>query len=341
MATALSVRPRASIDDARPVLFYGDEQAPQTTFGRDQMVGRPALKYEPGRPVNGLPGATSTDEMPAPTPATGAPSPVVGSRTVRERPRLSLGDILPQRTAVPNAPTYQKKDKYSVWDRVKSALGGARYNAGGGIEGMIGGAIGGAMHPDQIDEANFVTGPLAQWRRQQQEAQMQDDRNLKQVMTKLQMAKMVADINKGTEPKPLKPLTNSPYLAFYDEDSGEIVMPRVGDEPLPGAQLKLAERNHDWDVDELREKHKLELEELTRKQEWAFKEMGMKATTAKELEQLKSRNRTQLELLQSKQQRERDGFLERGRNARHAESMKRPELVLPGVTTRRPAEDEQ
>jgi hypothetical protein len=232
-------------------------------------------------------------------------------------------------------PQYQQKDKHSFWDRVKAGLSAARYNAGGGLEGMIGGFAGGMVKPDQIDQADYVTGPYAAWRRQVEAARVQDDRNMSDAMKRMQIAKMAAEIEKSARPAGLKPLPDSPYLAFYDEESGQIVMPRVGGEPLPSGRMKLAERNHDWDMEQIRERQKNELEELTKRQEWTFKELGLKSGSAKEIEALKQKHRMEVEKLKAGQQKARDAYLEAGRNKRHTESVNKPPLVYPPGPSRR------
>jgi hypothetical protein len=352
MAGALAIRPRASIDDARPVLFYGNDEPQQSPIvnlkpamdGITQREARPTLRTprEPGLPENGLPGATSVDGGGGLDAIGGAmrTPPFVEKRTVRERPRISLGDVLPQRGPTEPMPQYQQKTEFGFWDRVKAALGGARYNAGGGLLGMIGGAIGGAVHPEMIADADFATGPMAAWRRRRQMADQESERADGQAMKRLQMAKIISEIEKNSEQAGLKPLPNSPYLAFYDEKTGEIVMPRVGGEPLPGAQLKLAERNHDLDMIKLREKEKLDLEELTRRQEFELRSLGLKGASAKEIEAMKQKNRLQVESLKQGHQRQRDSMLEAGRNKRHTESMTRPTLTLPMLPSRRDEDEE-
>ena len=307
MAMALGIRPRASIDDARPILFYGDEQ-PETTFGRDQMQGRPQLRYdmksvnEPGMPVNGLPGATSVDDYQQ-SPTSGG---VVSRRSVKERPQLRLGDILPQRTPVSNAPTYQKKDKYSVWDRVKAALGGARYNAGGGLPGMIGGALGGAVHPDQIDKANFATGPYAEWQRKAQAARGQDDRNMKDAMTRLQMAKILSDINKGNEPKPLKQMTNLPHLGFLDEDANEVVIPNGADgQPIKTSATVTAESNHEFQLQKLEDQQSHQVEMLSQRLESQLELLSVRGVAAHKIEAFRQSGRVAIQTMRQRHSRER------------------------------------
>jgi hypothetical protein len=215
---------------------------------------------------------------------------------------------------VPSAPEYIKRGKFGIWDRIKAALGGARYNAQGGLPGMIGGALGGAVRPEEIDQANFITGPYAQWRRQVEEARAEDDRNFTQAEKYLRLAKMVEEVNRANAPKPLKHIAGMPNLTFQDEDSDEIVMPRgAHGQPIPTAATVTAENNHEFQLQKLEDQQRHQLEMLEARMEAQLELLGARGVQSHQLEQFRQQGRVAIQRMRERHQRE---MIERRRGRR-------------------------